>query len=857
MIQHRRTCRPSTLIILLVCIIATSFSRPLSADSARELQLAVHQLTIFLGSDINAQDWRRYLDLNILETQAAKGDAANVNDLAAVLKRFNSDTPGLENPAFLEVKYALQRQIHHLSSSDSIDVYDAVAKSRASVTPISQAEIEYRRDRAIHDLKRLKNRYTKTLDEPTRNEVFEQLKPGELLQFLGGIKVEVPDFRTPESIQQEIETAKQGLAKIDEQLNALNQQMNQIQKWLKQLREKKSKQLGDGPVPDEQGGNRIQTASGQQKQDPVTQESVDKDKLKLESNLKTLEKTKQQLKRTIEQLKDDKENLEANEKSRMQRRNQIGRALNPYQRAFNDLQLEQRDVDFANANYSFSRFRSVFANGTDPRIKAAVETHLDTLLEYFENLSDPSNRQAQAEVGKALGNLDASNQATQLISAIRKAHSLPNLEVSVSRELINQVGGRTVSDTQAVRENILGRLILGEALVEGDVSIDLIPDPNQAHISLLLMGNVESDTYTKQGRITAYATGSAAVEARRSIFVNTSGLFVTDAYTAANLESSFKGISSRCRLVQRIAQKQYQKDKALSEGISASRLEAKTLNQFLEQTNEVLAEGQDRIDEFQMKRAMNLAFLPELFLTTTHDHFKITGIKSSPYDLAAPVAPQESADVPAGVSVRVNETALSNYGSQVLAGKAFWNYELAEKLETLLNIDMTNLREGENGDWQILFSDKRPVQFEFDNDRFSVVVTGLKFSQGQNTINYGLKIRLRFKIVRKDGQLFFERDGKSEIEYLTEEKDGKTVAFKTALERQLDKANDDGTAPEIPLPENLIPVDGELLQDVPLAKQLKLVQLRAVKGWLYLGWNYVAEGETYTGPINTPAIVNE
>lgn len=853
MIQHRRTCRPGILIILLFCIFATSFSRPLSADSARELQLAVHQLTIFLGSDTNAQNWRRYLDLNTLETQAAKGDAANVKDLAAVLKRFNTDTPGLDKRAFLEVKYALQRQIHHLSSSDSADVYDAVTKSRANMVPISQAEIEYRRDRAIHDLKSLKNRYSKSLDEPTRNAIFEQLKPVELLELLDGITIEVPDYRTPESIQQEIETAKQGLAKIDEQLNALNQQMNQIQKWLKQLQEKKSKKLGDGPVPDDP----VQITFSQQEQDPVTQESVDKDKLKLESNLKTLEKTKEQLKRTIKQLEDDKKNLEPNEKSRMQRRNQIGRAMNPYQRAFNELQLDQRDVDFANANYSFSRFRSVFANGTDPRSKSAVDSNLDTLLEYFGNLSDPSNRQAQAEIGKALGDLDASNQAAQLISTIRRAHSLPNLEVSVSRELINQVGGRTVSDTQAVRENILGRLILGEALVEGDVSIDLIPDPNQAHISLQLLGTVESDTYTKQGRITAYASGSAAVEARRSIFVNTSGLFVTDAYAAANLESRFKGVSSRCKLIQRIANKQYQKDKALSERISASRLENKMLNQFFEQTNEVLAEGQDRIDEFQMKRAQNLAFLPEIFLTTTDEHFKITGIKSSPYDLAAPVSPQQFADNPAGVSVRVNETALSNYGSQVLAGKAFWNYELAEKLESLLNIDMTNLREGENGDWRILFSDKRPVQFEFDNDRFSVVVTGLKFSQGQNTINYGLKIRLRFKIVRKDGQLFFERDGKSEIEYLTEEKDGKTVAFKTALERQLDKANDDGTAPEIPLPENLIPVDGELLKDVPLAKQLKLVQFRAVKGWLYLGWNYVAEGETYTGPINTPAIVNE
>ncbi|MCH2183750.1 MAG: hypothetical protein MK108_17265 [Mariniblastus sp.] len=856
MTQSRRLHRPAAWTFCLFFLIATSLTRPSSGDSARELQLAVHHLTVSLGTDNQAQEWRRDLDLNKLETEAAKGDAADVNVLAAVLKKFNQDASGLDTPAFQDVKYALQRQIHHLAARHTGDIYDALAKSRAELTPISQAEIEYRRDRAVHDLKSLKQRYEATLDEPTRAAVFETLKPDELIEFLVEIKVEVPDFRTPEEIQQEIESAKEALKKIDEQLNSLNQQMDQVQKWLKNLKDKKSQQ-GDGPIPDDAVAGASKTGAKPQDQDPVTPESVDRDKLKLESNMKTLEQEKQALQKRIQQLQDDKQNLEPNEKARLQRRNQIGRAMSPFQRAFNTLQTDRRDVDFAKAQHSFSRFRRIFANGTDRQLKAAVEANHDTLMKYFGDLSDPTNRLAQAEVGKALGELADSNQAPQLISAIRRAHSFPNLEVAVSGELINQLGGRTISETQPVRENILGRLILGEAEVTGDVSIDLIPDPHQAHLSLRLLGNVESDTYTRQGRITAYAAGSSEVEARRSLFVNTSGLFVSDAYVAASLESRFKGVSSKCRLIQKFARKKYMKDKALSESISASRLEQKMLTQFFDQTNEVLAEGQERIDQFQEKRAANVALLPEIFLTTTADHFHITGIKTSPYDLAAPVPAPETGDPASAVSIRLNETALSNYGSQVVAGKAYWNYELADQLENLLNVDMANLREGENGDWQILFSDKRPVQFEFEKDRFAVVVTGLRFRQGQNTINYGLSIKLQFKLVRRDGKLYLERDGKAQVDYLTEEKDGKTVAFKTALERQLDKANDDGSAPEIELPENLIPVDGELLKDVPLARQLKLVQFRTDQGWMYLGWNYVPEGETFDGPVNTPAILND
>ena len=670
------------------------------------------------------------------------------------------------------------------------------------------------------------------------------------------MEIEVPNSRTAQLIQQEIETAQTGLVQIDKQLLKLNQQMDQIQKWMEELRQNQSGTPGEGPVPDDSNSEQSSEKKGASSQDPVAPPITPQDKLKLASNRKTLETTKQTLIKNVAALEQELKNLEPDEKARMQRRAELGRALSPYQRAFDELQLEQRDIYFAAANYAFSRFRRVFANGTNPRIQGSIEGNLDTLKKYFSELSDPDNRIAQAEMGKALGELESTNQASPLVAAIRKKHSLPNLEISVSGQLINQLAGRSVSETQAVREEILGRLILGEAYVTGNVAIDLIPDPNQAHLSLQLLGDVESQTYTKQGPITAFAGGEAEIEARRSVFANTSGLFATGAYGAANLESRFDGVSSGCKLIQKIARKQYEKDKTLTEGISAARLEAKTLTSFLEQTNDVLMEGQTSIDYFQMQRAENLSVLPELFLFTTPDRFHITGIKSSESDLGAPVPSKPISQKTPGVSVRVNETALSNYASPILAGKALWNYEIADRLETLLNVDMSTLRDGENGDWQMLFSDKRPVQFEFDNDKFSVVVTGLRFRQGQNSINYGLTIRLNFKITRSNGKLFLERDGKPKVNCLTDQKDGKTVAFKTALERQLDKDNADGSPTEIPLPENLLPIDGDLLKDVAFAKRLKLVEFQSVDGWLYLGWNYVGEAETYDGSVNTPAIWN-
>ncbi|PCJ46885.1 MAG: hypothetical protein COA74_12575, partial [Gammaproteobacteria bacterium] len=113
----------------------------------------------------------------------------------------------------------------------------------------------------------------------------------------------------------------------------------------------------------------------------------------------------------------------------------------------------------------------------------------------------------------------------------------------------------------------------------------------------------------------------------------------------------------------------------------------------------------------------------------------------------------------------------------------FSNQQIADKLEEL-GADATALRESEKGDWQILFADKRPIQVEFDNHGFAIAITGAQFRQGRNRIRNGLRIRLKFKINRVDGQLILARDGKAEVEYMGD-KDGITVAFKNALEKQL------------------------------------------------------------------------
>lgn len=824
-------------------------------DTARELQLAVNRLTDFIGNDENAANWRRYLNLNVLEAQAARGNAADVAQLVDCLQRFDSGASGLDHPKFKDTRNALLRHIQVLRDRDAVQPGMEVDLLRTGYRPISKAEIEYRRDRAVYDLVMLK-RYYRNADTEVRDRLLQTLKIDEVVATLQAIEIKLPGEPTEQQIDEELAELRARADRLAQETGNLNQQLAQIQELVDAINQGESTE-GDAPQPveDVEPAKAVpadQVADAEQaKSEEVENE---RQRVELETRLRNLQTEAEGIEARIARLELMKQDRAVQDEEYLKWRTEVAREINPVKDAFEELMTDYRDVYFASAWYSFSTFRQVFGNGTNPRLEAFVNSNIDRLAKVLPSVGDPLDRESQAELGKVLGNLEHAGQSPHVLAALRQRYSMPNLAIHVGSGFVNRLANRPVSDTEPVREIILGRLIKGTAWVNGSVDIDFVDDPNQAHLSLHLNGHVNSSTYTREGPITAYAGGNALIEARRSIYVSPSMIYLNRPYGAANLQSQFHGTSCRLRIVNRIAQKQYLKDKRLSEGISAGRLERRTIARFEEQTETAFREGASGLGDVRDARKENLGVLPAMLLNTSRNRLNVIGHMATTNDIGALTQPNDYPEMRLDVAMRLHESLASNYFTPLLSGKAMTNEEIADRLESALQVDMQDLRESENGDWTILFSDKRPVQFEFDGNRVAVVVTGLRFRQDRNTINTGLKIRLRFRIVLRNDELYLTRDGKAEIEYM-DAPDGKTVAFKSALERQLNKGVEDGTAPDIGLPRNFIPLDREPFVDSDIAYQMRLVQLRFEQGWAYVGWRQApSEFSPATGPVDTPAI---
>ncbi len=858
-------CRCLCSIIFASVWVSSIGHCAVAADTASDLQSKLARLNNWLDTGSKAEGWRRYLRLNVLETQAAKGNLADIATLQQIYNRFASKAPGLDRPAFAMVRDSIQQHIRQLEASRFPNLDNDIFAAQFQFRPILPAQFDQLKNAAILDTQMLKSYMKKTLSSRERALAFYELRPDELVAYLRALQVELPPTRSLEVLSAETKALQDRAKQIVERIDQLNEQIKKINQWMQDVDQLKGDEAAP-PMPDNEDQDEEPKSDKAPEGDDSTTSSTtppDQDiepdrKPILEMETRNLMDELERIKAQIKRLQQESDQIKKSETERNQRRSKVLNELRERTAGFDKLDGTYNDAFFAAAQDSVQRVVRGYFYASDSGLSNDFQSRIRILLENYHKLSDPSQRRAAAEVGAALGWMESAMQIPQWTTAIRAKHSLPNLEVSVSGVFLNRIASQDVNQVQRVNELILGRLIRGRAQVNGNVNVELVDDPNQLHASLRLFGMVNSDTYTRSGPITAYAGSNAQIEARRSIFANVGGFYASSVYGAANLGSYLKGVDSGLRLVQRIAQKQYLKDKQLAESISAARLENRMIPAFQIQTDDALDNGKTQFQKLQQQQDDQAKMIPNLYLFSWQNRLHVVGQKTSLFDLAAPQRASAESFVNPDIQVKLHESMLSNYASPLLAGRTFTNEELAQRLSQLVG-ELPKADPNEES-YQISFDTVRPIQFEFFDSTIGATITGRRFKQGRNTIPAPLMIKIQYRVHRGvDGKLYLRRAGNVVVDYVEpEKKNAKTVAFKTFLEDRLNKVTQDEKLMNIQLPPNLIPVDEvESLKDRPVLHQLSLVQLRVENGWLYAGWDH--NPGPWVGPhvIDTPAILSD
>ena len=784
------------ITFLFSTILLVQLAPHASADTTDRLIQSVQRLNTWLGEGDDTDRWRRALDMNVLESQAVLGYRANPVVLQTLIQRFQF-APA--HPVFRDVGEALSEHLNVLNLSRVGDLSSAASHAKSQFRQPDPKILAKIRDRAVRDAQVLKKFYASTKNEIEANEIFDIIEIDNLIEELDSLQFELPPKRSAGKVKAEIDAVNLEIREFTNQLDALV-----INDETKSQREKLEKEIADR-------------------------------------------------KKKVADLTAERQTIAQADRPRRTATLTKLRAFQKYLGNFEEAVLSAQDAYIATSKRSLERLFWRYRFASDDILESRFNSTLDNLIEDLKSIDGPNWRTASARIGTSLGDLERMGQVPGLIAAVRAKYSNPNLQIRIAEGMINEIASRPVNDNRPVAETVLGRFIQGQANINGNVNIDLIDNFNEAQLSILLKSNLASSTFTKQGPIVAYAGSTAQIEARRSIYAGLGGLIINDAYAAANLGSNFEGVNCRLRIVNKIAYKQYLKDKSLSEGISAGRLEKQTTDEFARQTDEQFEPLKIQMRDFKERVMPFVAALPDMHLHTSHVQVKGDGIRVSPLTIAATKMPPASVANPE-VGIRLHESLVSNYLNPFFAGKEYTNLELGEKIAEIASVATPPAFNGE--EWSITFSRNRPIQIEFDDNQFRLVVKGRRFKQpGRRAFVKSLQIQLAFKMIRVKDKIRLVRDGEAKVVHENEdEKDGASVAFVTFLSRKLNEQSEGGMGSDLELPPNLIPLD-EIpeMSDNPVAKKLRLVEFRSSDGWLQAGWNHITNDSEFS-TVDTPAI---
>ena len=731
--RQRRISQSSAIVCLLA---ATMFCASVHADTAVKLQRQTHRMHLWMGMTKQAQAWRNYLKMPLLESQLVLGNAADIQKLQTVADQFNSGARGLDHPIFASVANTLNEHIDRLRDIQGHNLESVFAQ--AKFKPIDENHVTPIRQYALGELALLSSYYRSTMPAEQADKVLKDLDVKNLQQLISQ-KFKFDNPRELAAYFRKVSTATRKF--------------------------------------------RVTGAVGRNDSYyPIASEAVERYRLIIQA---------------------------------------VGRAR---------------------------------------RIKENFSKDLAKLKGDVEKLE--KDRTLAMVVGTQLRAFEAGGQIPEVVTFVRSKFGRPNVYLAISEDLANRFGSQPVFDTQPLNETILGRLIKGIATTQGNVSVDFVDHPTQAHVSLRLRGTIDSDSHTKEGPITAYSKSYSEVEARRSILADLGGIQVFDSYVAANLSSEFRGTDC-IRLVDRIAEKQFRKDQRAFEKMGAYKSEEKLKKQFDEQTDQALKNAQPqlakgrkelekRLQEEQSKIQQKLfdanlknnaprfrLLEPRFHIRTSNSHLHAVAVAADHDQLTAfsnPPTPAQKSDI----TIQLHESFFSNVVSYVVKGDTYRSTDLPALVKALApNAEPVELDEKDK--FSITFDQSRPFQVRYNENKFEIVVAASRFINNGQRYNTPILIVQKFNIDRSNNRVSFVGDGLPEVKFREPgRKSAAETGFRRLLETRIHEAieNSGQETPQIDLPANLIPTQlVNQMKDPSLVNGLKLVNFEVSNGWWTLGYN--------------------
>lgn len=370
-----------------------------------------------------------------------------------------------------------------------------------------------------------------------------------------------------------------------------------------------------------------------------------------------------------------------------------------------------------------SKLRDSIYFAHNQEIKNEFSSRVDDLAKRIEQYSKSPNSVDASEIGQTIGWLEAGGQSPQLVNSVRSHFLQPNLIGRASKSLLSAAVDRSINRTVPVHDYILGASVNGTATTDAQLSLELVDNPRQAELQLVMDGAAYSNSTAYARRVAIYTTGTTSIDSQLRVLMDDRGIHLEPAVASCYTNSSINGVGARSCLVRKIAYRRALAQSGQASYIAARRAEQRVAENMDEETAESFQKPRESFETKFRDPLLRRGEFPRLMrFSTSEDSLNVKMIQANDAQLAAPNAPPRFDDEH-DLMLQVHNTMVMNFSEAVFGGREVWDDEMDKAIA-----DFTGKKpdgeakeeDEEQNPWRITFADHRPISAEFEDQLVTI-----------------------------------------------------------------------------------------------------------------------------------------
>lgn len=444
-------------------------------------------------------------------------------------------------------------------------------------------------------------------------------------------------------------------------------------------------------------------------------------------------------------------------------------------------------VWFIDVQSALRRMLMVMGAIDNPQTKTIYEQTLDKLAAHLKAYALKPTTEDALDISESVRWLINARQAPELIEAVERRFSRPNLYAEVSAEFVAAGLDESVDDTTTIRDYILGTDVSGAGHTIGQTTAELTPDANHAVVDTLLFATTYSQTVGSHGPVCIYSSGTTQIGACKRIWINEYGIFSYPAVSNAVTQTCIYDIQARRQIIERIAWKKAGQQQSSAEYVASRHAEQRVNERVDAKAAETLDKAQrDFTEKFRRPLCEHKLFPEQLLFNTDAQALQVVSMEIGNTRLAAFTPPPSAAKT--DMVLRVHESMINNFALDALGGMTVHEEKLQAAVIDMLGRLPDKLKGDEDKEpWAITFARRQPISITFADDGFKITIRGGEYFKGEAAYP-AMDVTAIYKIEKTANGFKAVRQGEVQIFPPGRQKvGGREQAIKRLLEKRFGK----------------------------------------------------------------------